>query len=64
MFHSIIHPVFQLSSQYLPVQMPDFYNVSLPVDNKEDGIIAIEVDDLGVQEVNHDYQVCFLPKLL
>jgi hypothetical protein len=43
--------------------MPDFCNVSLPVDNKDSEVIAIEVDHTATKEIQQDYQVnCMLSR--
>ncbi|EPB80848.1 hypothetical protein ANCCEY_00050 [Ancylostoma ceylanicum] len=46
----------QLSAQYLPVQMPDFCNVSIPIDNREISILPIETADEDNGDIIHDYQ--------
>lgn len=37
--------------------MPDFCNVSLPIDNRESAIVTIEVDNIPAEEVHTEYQV-------
>ncbi|ETN84038.1 hypothetical protein NECAME_07065 [Necator americanus] len=51
-----IRELYKLSAQYLPVQMPDFCNVSIPIDNREISILPIETNDEDSGDVIHDYQ--------
>ncbi|VDO57788.1 unnamed protein product [Haemonchus placei] len=51
-----IRELYKLSAQYLPVQMPDFCNVSIPVDNREMSILPIETADEDNSDFIHDYQ--------
>ncbi|VDM74948.1 unnamed protein product [Strongylus vulgaris] len=51
-----IRELYKLSAQYLPVQMPDFCNVSIPVDNREISILPIETADEDNGDMIHDYQ--------
>ncbi|VDM58599.1 unnamed protein product [Angiostrongylus costaricensis] len=51
-----IRELYKLSAQYLPVQMPDFCNVSIPVDNREISILPIEAVDESNTNFVHDYQ--------
>ncbi|VDL71679.1 unnamed protein product [Nippostrongylus brasiliensis] len=51
-----IRELYKLSAQYLPVQMPDFCNVSIPVDNREMSILPIETTDEDNSDMIHDYQ--------
>ncbi|KAJ1353738.1 GTP-Rho binding exocyst subunit [Parelaphostrongylus tenuis] len=51
-----IRELYKLSAQYFPVQMPDFCNVSIPVDNREMSILPIEITDDGNTDFVHDYQ--------
>ncbi|VDP18730.1 unnamed protein product [Heligmosomoides polygyrus] len=45
-----------LSAQYLPVQMPDFCNLSIPIDNRDMFILPIETTDEDNTDLIHDYQ--------
>ncbi|RCN28111.1 hypothetical protein ANCCAN_26150 [Ancylostoma caninum] len=51
-----IRELYKLSAQYLPVQMPDFCNVSIPIDNREISILPIETADEDNGDIIHDYQ--------
>ncbi|KAK6061299.1 exocyst complex component 1 family protein [Cooperia oncophora] len=51
-----IRELYKLSAQYLPVQMPDFCNVSIPIDNREMSILPIETTDEDTTDFIHDYQ--------
>ncbi|KJH44984.1 exocyst complex component 1 family protein [Dictyocaulus viviparus] len=51
-----IRELYKLSAQYHPVQMPDFCNVSIPVENREVLILPIEAADEGNTDFVHDYQ--------
>ncbi|CAI5454116.1 unnamed protein product [Caenorhabditis angaria] len=50
-----IRELYKLSSQYLPIQMPDFCNVSIPLVESETSIIPIELPD-GDIAMQSDYQ--------
>lgn len=51
-----IRELYKLSAQYLPVQMPDFCNLSIPIDNRDMFILPIETTDEDNTDLIHDYQ--------
>uniref|UniRef100_A0A1I7WXN3 Sec3-PIP2_bind domain-containing protein n=1 Tax=Heterorhabditis bacteriophora TaxID=37862 RepID=A0A1I7WXN3_HETBA len=51
-----IRELYKLSAQYLPVQMPDFCNVSIPVDQRELTTLPIENTDDVAPDLQQEYQ--------